>query len=209
MRSRLVREMVGSLVRVPAPRVPAPLKNFYTEIMRRKHDDRVASHSNLINQFFHLLSSSVFIYCYVLVFSDLTLAMSLGLAALFVRQIGHAILEPPCHDKEELLLGLNTRKKTMVVGGYLLIPVIHLVSAGSVSLETLGATIPVVAWQWLLMTLAVVGGHVSYLAWKHDLRSAMIWFVKLATDPLTDIPAYYTSPSRLVQALQARKGEAL
>ncbi|NOT54461.1 MAG: aminotransferase class III-fold pyridoxal phosphate-dependent enzyme, partial [Deltaproteobacteria bacterium] len=209
MRSRLVREMVGSLVRVPAPRMPAPLKNFYTEIMRRKHDDHVASHSNLINQFFHLLSSSVFIYCYVLVFSDLTLAMSLGLAALFVRQIGHAILEPPCHDKEELLLGLNTRKKTMVVGGYLLIPVIHLVSAGSVSLETLGATIPVVAWQWLLMTLAVVGGHVSYLAWKHDLRSAMIWFVKLATDPLTDIAAYYTSPSRLVQALQARKGEAL
>jgi glutamate-1-semialdehyde 2,1-aminomutase len=60
--------------------------------MQRKHDDHVASHSNLMNQFFHLLSSSVFIYCYFLIFADLTLAMCLGLAALFVRQFGHALL---------------------------------------------------------------------------------------------------------------------
>ncbi len=214
MRSHLIREMLGSLVRVPAVRVPAlrvpqPLKSFYTEIMERKHDDHVASHSNLINQFFHLLSSSVFIYCYFLIFSNLTLAMSLGLAALFVRQLGHAILEPPCHDKEKLLLGLNTRKKTIIVAAYLLIPVLHLVSAGSATWETLAAVTPTVAWQWLLLTGAVVLGHVSYLVWEHDFRSAMIWFVKLATDPFTDIAAYYTSPSRLVQALQARKGAAL
>jgi glutamate-1-semialdehyde 2,1-aminomutase len=204
MRAQLVREMVGSLVRIPTP-----LKSFYTEIMQRKHDDHVASHSNLINQFFHLLSSSVFIYCYFLIFSDLTQAMSLGLAALFVRQVGHAILEPPCHDKEKPLLGLNTRKKTIVVAGYLLIPIIHIVSAGSVTFATLTAMIPVVARQWLLLTLAVVFGHMSYLVWEHNLRSAMIWVVKLATDPFTDIVAYYSSPAQLVQSLQARKGEAL
>jgi glutamate-1-semialdehyde 2,1-aminomutase len=204
MRSHLVWEMVGSLVRIPTP-----LKSFYTEIMQRKHDDHVASHSNLINQFFHLLSSIVFIYCYVLIFSDLTQAMSLGLAALFVRQIGHAILEPPCHDKEKLLLGLNTRKKTLIVAGYLLLPVLHLVSAGSVTFATLAAMIPAVAWQWFLLTLAVVIGHVSYLVWEHNFRSAMIWLVKLATDPFTDIVAYYSSVYRLVQPVHARKSEAL
>src|SRR4030095_3739510 len=108
---------------------------FYAEVMRRKHDDHVASHSNRINQFFHLLSSSVFLYCYGLAFWDLTRAMCLGLAALFVRQIGHAILEPPCHDKEKLLLGFNTRNKTLIVTGYLLIPVFHLVNASSWTLE--------------------------------------------------------------------------
>ena len=54
MRSRLIWEMLGSLVQVPKP-----LKSFYAEIMQRKHDDHHASHSNVINQFFHLLSSSI------------------------------------------------------------------------------------------------------------------------------------------------------
>src|SRR6266481_7364388 len=131
MRSHLIREMAGTPVQVPKP-----VANFYSEVMRRKHDDHLASHSNLINQCFHLLSSSVFIYCYFLVFWDLTQAMCLGLSALFVRQFGHAVLEPPCHDKEELLQGLNTRSKTLVVAGYLLIPIIHLAIAGSLSFGT-------------------------------------------------------------------------
>jgi glutamate-1-semialdehyde 2,1-aminomutase len=94
--------MIESLVRVPKP-----LKAFYAEVMQRKRDDHLASHSNLTNQFFYLISSSVFIYCYFLSFSDLTLAMYLGLAALFLREIGHAVLEPPC----------------------ILVPLIHLVKA--------------------------------------------------------------------------------
>jgi glutamate-1-semialdehyde 2,1-aminomutase len=202
MRLQLLKEMVGSLIQVPTP-----IKNFYAEIMQRKHDDHVASHSNLINQFFHLLSSSVFIYCYGLIFFDLTQAMCLGLAALFVRQFGHAVLEPPCHDKEELLLGFTTRSKTLVVLGYLVIPVLHFLRAGTVSLETLSALIPTVAWQWFLLTIAVVLGHVLYLMWTHGFRSSMIWWVKLATDPFTDIAAYYTSPLRLFPFTQTRKGE--
>ena len=116
-------EMFGSLVQMPRP-----LKSFYMEVMQRKEDDHHASHSNGVNQFFHLLSSSVFIYCYILAFSNLITAMCLGLAALFVRQFGHAILEPPCHDKEKLLLGYNTRNKTLIVLGYFLIPVITAVT---------------------------------------------------------------------------------
>jgi len=201
MRIRLIKEMLGSLIQVPAP-----IKNFYAEVMRRKHDDHIASHSNLINQFFHLLSSSVFIYCYGLIFFDFTQAMCLGLAALFVRQFGHAVLEPPCHDKEELLLGFTTRSKTLVVFGYLLIPLLHLVRAGTVNLATLSALIPTVAWQWFLLTVTVVLGHVLYLMWTHGLRSSMIWWIKLATDPFTDITAYYASPSRLLLSSHAHKG---
>ena len=59
MRMRLMREIVGSLVQVPKP-----LKSFYTEVMRRKKDDHHASHSNVMNQLLHLISSSTFIYCY-------------------------------------------------------------------------------------------------------------------------------------------------
>jgi glutamate-1-semialdehyde 2,1-aminomutase len=186
MRARLMREMLGSLVQLPQP-----LVSFYSEVMQRKRDDHHASHSNGVNQFFHLLSSSTFIYCYILAFSDLTTAMCLGLAALFVRQFGHAILEPPCHDKEKLLLGYNTRNKTLIVLGYLLIPVFNLLQASSWTGQALTSMIAPIALHWFFWTLAVVLGRVAYLMWKHDFRISMIWFVKLITDPVTDIFAYF------------------
>jgi glutamate-1-semialdehyde 2,1-aminomutase len=204
MRIQLLKEMLGSLVQVPKP-----LAGFYAEIMQRKHDDHVASHSNVVNQFFHLLSSSVFIYCYFLIFSDLTQAMCLGLAALFVRQFGHAILEPPCHDKEALLLGFNTRNKTFIVAGYLLIPILQIVKAGSLTFETFFTLASTVAEQWFLLTVAVVLGRVVYLMWKHNPRSSLIWFVKLATDPFTDIVAYYSSVPKLWRLAQVQKGGAV
>ena len=179
--------------------------------MRRKKDDHHASHSNVMNQLLHLLSSSTFIYCYVLAFSNLTRAMCFGLASLFVRQFGHAVLEPPCHDKEALLLGFNTRNKTLIVLGYLLLPILHLVQAHSLTREGLSSMTTAVAQQWFLWTLAVVVGRVAYLVWKHNLRMAMIWFVKLVTDPLTDIVAYCSSPFSAYKAIlpsQARKSAA-
>jgi glutamate-1-semialdehyde 2,1-aminomutase len=185
MRRRLIRDVIGSLVRVPRP-----LATFYHEVMRRKKDDHHASHSDLTNQLFHIISSSVFLGCYVLAFWDLTTAMWAGLAALFLRQVGHAILEPPCHDKEALLLGYNTRNKTLILGAYLAIPAIHLLLAPAWTFEALRPVGAMIAWQWFLWTAAVVGGRVIYLVWAHNVWLALVWFVKLATDPLTDIAAY-------------------
>ncbi len=54
----------------------------------------------------------------------------------------------------------------------------------------LPATIAVIAEHWFLWTAAVVLGRVVYLVWKHNIRSSMIWFVKIITDPLTDLMAY-------------------
>jgi glutamate-1-semialdehyde 2,1-aminomutase len=190
MRRMLVREVVGSLVRVPRP-----LQTFYAEVMRRKRDDHHASHSDLTNQLFHIISSSVFLGCYVLAWWNLTTAMWAGLAALFLRQIGHAILEPPCHDKEALLLGFNTRNKTLILGAYLAIPVFHLLRAPAWTWAGLAPVMVTVAQQWFLWTLAVVGGRVLYLMWAHNVWLALVWVVKLVTDPLTDIAAY--SPHQL------------
>jgi glutamate-1-semialdehyde 2,1-aminomutase len=186
MRVRLISEMVGSLVQLPKP-----LTSFYAEVMQRKKDDHHASHSNRVNQFFHLLSSSVFIYCYGIAFFNLTLAMCLGLAALFVRQFGHAVLEPPCHDKEALLLGYNTRNKTLIVLGYVMIPIVNVAQAGNWTMAGVTSLIGSVALHWFYWTLLVVLGRIAYLVWKHDWRISMIWFVKLVTDPLTDIVAYF------------------
>ena len=56
--------------------------------------------------------------------------------------------------------------------------------------------------------MVVVLGRVAYLVWKHNWRTAMLWLVKLITDPLTDIGAYCASPRRVYKAWlpsQARK----
>src|SRR5262249_29489583 len=60
MNKGLVREVLGSLIRIPQP-----IQSFYTEIMRRKKDDHHASHSNAANQVLHIVSSSAFLVCYV------------------------------------------------------------------------------------------------------------------------------------------------
>jgi glutamate-1-semialdehyde 2,1-aminomutase len=193
MRWGLLREIAGSILRTPQPIV-----DFCREIMQRKHDDHKASHSNLINQSIHVLSSTTFVFCYVWIFFNLTQAMLLGLGSLFIRQFGHAILEPPCHDKEKALLGFNTRNKTLIVGGYLMVLMVHLVVGRATNFAALKAVLPAIAWQWFLWTCAVVLGRVLYLCWRFDFRTSMVWFLKLVTDPFTDLPAYYTSMLRLI-----------
>ena len=59
--------------------------------------------------------------------------------------------------------------------------------------------------------MVVVVGRVAYLVWAYNFRMAMIWFVKLVTDPLTDIVAYCSSPFSTSKALlpsPARKSAA-
>lgn len=183
MRQQLRREALSSLV-------PMSVRRFYTAVMKRKDDDHHGSHNDLANQYLHLLSSSVFVYCYAILAVDLTQAMFLGLGALVVRQVGHAILEPPCHEEEALLLGYNTPSKTLIVLGYLTIPVVLLTIAGAWSWSGFVSQMDAIALQWWRFTMGVVLGRVVYLTLKHNFNMALVWFVKLVTDPFTDLIAY-------------------
>ena len=113
-----------------------------------------------------------------------------GWAALFLRQIGHAVLEPPCHEKEALLLGYNTPSKTAILGVYVLIPLVQVVQASSWDAVASWSAVATVAHQWFAWTVLVVLGRALYLVWRHGLRLSAVWVVKLVTDPLTDLLAY-------------------
>ncbi len=191
MKARLVRDLVQTLVPLPQP-----LRTFYAAVMQRKEDDHHTSHNDRSNQFLHLISSSIFLWCYVRIFADLTSAMCWGLAALFVRQFGHAVIEPACHEQEALLLGYTTRQKTAIVVGYAAIPAIDLLTMAAFSWAGFVASLDVIAVHWFLWTVLVVFLRVAYLTWKHDFRISMIWFVKLVTDPITDVIAYFPRRSQ-------------
>jgi glutamate-1-semialdehyde 2,1-aminomutase len=78
----------------------------------------------------------------------------------------------------------------LILAGYFLIPAIHLVNASSLTVAALPATIAAIAEHWFGWTMVMIMGRVVFLIWKHNIRSSMIWFVKVITDPLTDIMAY-------------------
>jgi glutamate-1-semialdehyde 2,1-aminomutase len=171
-------------------RVPTPVQHVYRAVMERKEDDHHASHNDAANQLLHLISSSIFLLCYVLIFRSVTVAMWLGVPALLVRQFGHAVLEPDSHDAEKQLLGYNTRNKSLILLTYLLLPVVDLARAGVWSVDGFMAAGPTIALHWFWMTMLVVLGRAAFLTLTQGFGLAMIWLMKLVTDPLTDLIAY-------------------
>ena len=85
--------------------MPRPLRRFYadSDAAQEGRPSRVPQRRRTSSS--TSSARACFSCCYALAFWDLTTAMWAGLAALLLRQIGHAVLEPPCHDKEAVLLG--------------------------------------------------------------------------------------------------------
>mmetsp|Transcript_12430 Transcript_12430/g.15416 ORF Transcript_12430/g.15416 Transcript_12430/m.15416 type:complete len:226 (+) Transcript_12430:151-828(+) len=159
---------------------------FLQGVMRQKHIDHVASHSNLINQFLHLVSSSMFLYCYAILFNDYESAVYIGIASLLIRQAGHYIFEPPCHDEEQAMLGFDTRNKVRICISYGLVPFAFMAAVArnyDISL----------AQMLLTLTFVIVFGRVLLLWHRYGFVVSMHWYVKFITDPFTDMPAYWRS----------------
>jgi glutamate-1-semialdehyde 2,1-aminomutase len=80
--------------------------------------------------------------------------------------------------------------------GYMLIPVATLLEAGSVSGAAFMERLPTIAQYWWYWTQFVILARIVYLVWKFSFRTSMIWYIKLVTDPLTDIIAYFPRRQR-------------
>lgn len=163
--------------------------------MKQKQIDHEASHSNLINQFLHLISSSIFLYCYAIFFSAYREAVYLGIFSLVIRQAGHYIFEPPCHEKEQAMLGFDTQNKVKIVILYFVLPTVFLGFLTQV--DTVSRIISSydvqVADLWIAATFCIVFGRVLVLWYRFGFVVSQHWFIKFVTDPFTDIPAYWRS----------------
>jgi glutamate-1-semialdehyde 2,1-aminomutase len=175
--------------------VAAPTKTFVANVMKQKEIDHVASHSNLINQFLHFISSCMFIWCYAVVLSTgkYEEPVKFGLLSLLIRQGGHYVFEPPCHDAEQAQLGFDTEQKVKIVCLYMSIPFalyakVWAAENGYISGYLVDLTI---ADFWWCATLCVVWGRVSWLFNTLGFTISMHWWIKFITDPFTDLPAYW------------------
>lgn len=110
----------------------------------------------------------MFLYCYYIVYQDIESAMYIGLFSLVIRQGGHYVFEPPCHDKEQAMLGFDTDNKVKIVLTYGLIPALV------VGQIYFGTDIDIsLAQAWLMVTFSVVFGRVALLV-RFPLRCS--WF---------------------------------
>lgn len=173
---------------------------FVDGIMKQKQIDHEASHSNLINQFLHLISSTIFLYCYAIIFTAYREAVYLGIASLVLRQSGHYIFEPPCHEKEQAMLGFDTQNKVKIVIAYFVLPTLFL--GGLTQVEAVQNAIVnydiQVADLWMMATFCIVGGRVLLLWSRFGFVVSQHWFIKFITDPFTDIPAYWRSSYQIL-----------
>ena len=154
------------------------LLDFYEKVMKAKDDDHKTSHTNIINQRLHLISSSIYVLCYFYVWINFNASVYIAILALVVRQSGHYCFEPPCHTEEQKLLGFTTEAKSNLVFVY---------SFGLLYCYVLEE---VYARMFFVVTLVYVIDHMYNLYHRFGIESALLWSVKLLTDPVSDIIAY-------------------
>ena len=183
------------------------------ELRTLRWDDHRYYHQSRINQSLHFVSAVSFLVAYVLLFIDPAMAAIVGwCVSMVTRQSGHFFFEPRGFDhvnqvsdeyKEEVKVGYNMHRKTVLLAVWLAIPAVLWFSP-----SLFGLIDPAVGFMDYLrdvgtawLALAVVGLVFRVLQlWKQDrLRTGLIWLAKILTDPFHDIALYYKAPLHLLR----------
>jgi hypothetical protein len=176
-------------------------------------DDHRYYHQCRINQTLHLVSAISFLLAYGLLLVDPAAAAMVGwLVGMVTRQSGHIFFEPRGYDninrasdahKEAIKVGYNMRRKAILIGVWLSLPVLLTVSP-----SLFGLISPATDWNgWFhdvgLAWLALgVGGLLFRTLHLFFLRSpawGLAWATKILTDPFHNVALYWRSPLALMQ----------
>jgi len=165
------------------------IKEMINGIIKQKQITRETSHSNKINQFLHLISSCIFIYCYTIFLNNYRMAAYLSMISFLIRQSGHFFFEPSCQEKD--ILGFDTVSKIKICIVYFSLPILLRIFHDQFY-DTQFYDIQVVD-LWIFVTFVIVFGRVLMLWKRHGFIVSQHWFIKFITDPFTDIPTYWRS----------------
>lgn len=191
---------------------------FLKLLSEQRWDDHRFYHQCRINQSLHLLSALSFLVAYVLLFIDPAAAGLLGWGVSMVsRQAGHFFFEPRGYDeingvsfehKEDIKVGYNLRRKVVLMGIWVAVPVLLAVSPSLWGLiEPAGeAAGPVVNGYWHdvgVFWLALGAGGLLFrtvhLFFLQGPMAGLAWMTKILTDPFHDVMLYWRSPLYLLR----------
>lgn len=179
----------------------------------QRWDDHRYYHHSRINQFLHLLSALSFIVAYVYLFIDPVVSAYIAwLFAMTTRQAGHFFFEPTDYDtynqatqdhKEAIKIGYNLKRKRVLIACWLAVPVLAYFDAALFNFVMPDAApdtlIDRIGWGWLWLGLAAVVFRMIQLTAIQSRRVALVWCIKILTDPFHDAVIYRKSPIYLLR----------
>lgn len=184
------------------------MDRFLSSLSEQRWDDHRYYHQSRVNQTLHFVSAISFLYCYTIVFKDPALAALIAwLVSMVTRQSGHFFFEPRGYDainhathefKEEVKVGYNLHRKRILMAIWALSPLLLLVDPtlfGAVKpAASTGELLHHVGYIWFLVGAGGFLFRIAQLLLTKDPMTALVWAVKILTDPFHDIALYYKSP---------------
>lgn len=189
------------------------IRRFLDMLATQRWDDHRYYHQSRINQSLHFVSAMSFIVAYGMLFIDPAMSAIIGwCVSMTTRQAGHFFFEPRGFDtvnqvtdayKEEIKVGYNIRRKVVLMGAWVAVPV-ALWFAPSLGGLIEPAT-DVNGWlhdtgiAWLSLGVAGLGFRVAQLWIQQDLMTGLAWLTKILTDPFHDVVLYHRAPLALLR----------
>ena len=189
------------------------MKAFLQTLETQRWDDHRFYHHSRINQSLHFISAISFLVAYVMLFIDQAIAAIIGwCVSMGTRQSGHFFFEPRGFDhvnnvtdayKEEVKVGYNMQRKTVLIAVWALIPVLLWLQPSLFGLiepaTTLRETVHDVGIAWLSLGIVGLSFRVLQLWIKESLFTGLVWASKIITDPFHDIRMYWKAPLALLR----------
>ncbi len=189
------------------------MKRFLQALATQRWDDHRFYHQSRINQSLHLVSAISFLVSYALLFIDpASAALVAWGVAMVTRQTGHYVFEPRGFDhvnqvtddyKEEVKVGYNMRRKTVLLTVWALIPVVLWLQPSLFGLiepaTSLRGTLHDVGMAWLALGITGLAFRVGQLWLQQDLVTGLTWMCKIISDPFHDVMLYHKAPLALLR----------
>jgi hypothetical protein len=189
------------------------MKEILETLRVQRWDDHRYYHHSRINQFLHLLSALSFIVAYAYLFIDPVISAYIAwLFSMTTRQAGHFFFEPKDYDtynqatqdhKEAIKIGYNLKRKRVLIAFWLTVPVLAYFDAALFNFVMPDAApdtlIDRIGWGWLWLGLAAVVFRMIQLTAIQSRRVALVWCLKILTDPFHDAVIYRKSPLYLMR----------
>jgi len=189
------------------------MKEILETLRVQRWDDHRYYHHSRINQFLHLISALSFIVAYIYLFIDPVVSAYIAwLISMTTRQAGHFFFEPKDYDtynqatqdyKEEIKVGYNLKRKRVLIACWLAVPVLAYFDAALFNFVMPDAApdtlIDRIGWGWLWLGLAAVVFRMIQLTAIQSRKVALVWCLKIMTDPFHDAIIYRKSPIYLMR----------
>jgi hypothetical protein len=189
------------------------MKEFLKALEVQRWDDHRYYHHSRINQSLHFLSALSFLSAYALLFTHPVAAAFVGwFVAMVSRQLGHFFFEPKGFDelngvsheyKEEVKVGYNLRRKIVLLAIWALSPLAVYYDPTLLGLlaTPVGehAYLTRIGEIWLALGIGGLIFRTVHLFFLRDVRTGLVWFTKIVTDPFHDLKLYHKAPLCLLR----------